>query len=83
MGHDTGRADPPAGGGMHLPWLATEQEVIRMCVVEICGSDGRFINEILVRSVLEGQKYADQLAAETPSRIYNVIDENRRKVYSR
>lgn len=68
---------------MHLPWLATEQEVIRMCVVEICGSDGRFINEILVRSVLEGQKYADQLAAETPSQIYNVIDENRRKVYSR
>lgn len=68
---------------IHLPWLATEQEVIRMCVVEICGADGRFINEILVRSVLEGQKYADQLAAETPSRIYNVIDENRRKVYSR
>lgn len=68
---------------MHLPWLATEQEAIRMCVVEICGSDGRFINEILVRSVLEGQKYADQLAAETPSRIYNVINENRLKVYSR
>lgn len=54
-----------------------------MCAVEICGADGRFINEIPVRSVLEGQKYADQLAAETPSRIYNVIDEKRRKAYSR
>lgn len=54
-----------------------------MCVVEICGNDGRFINEIPVRSVLEGQQYADQLASETPSRIYNVMDENRCKVYSR
>lgn len=54
-----------------------------MCVVEICGTDGRFINEIPVRSVLEGQQYADQLASETPSRIYNVMDENNNKVYSR
>ena len=54
-----------------------------MCVVKICGADGRFINEIPVRSVLEGQQYADQLASETPGRIYNVFDENRCKAYSR
>ena len=54
-----------------------------MCTVAIYSADGEFINEIPVRSTLEGQQYADQLAAEMPCRIYNVMDENRNKVYSR
>lgn len=54
-----------------------------MCTVVIYSADGQFINEIPVRNTLAGQQYADQLAAENPQRIYNVMDENRRKVYSR
>ena len=55
----------------------------RMCTVQIYTADGRFINELLVRTTLEGIQYADSLAAENPQRIYNVMDENRNKAYSR
>ena len=73
-----------AESGVHCPGLAVEQqEVSRMCTVVIYSADGEFINEIPVRNVLEGQQYADQLAAEMPCRIYNVMDESRNKVYSR
>jgi len=54
-----------------------------MCTVQIYTADGRFINEIPVRTTLEGQRYADSLAAENPQRTYNVMDDNRNKVYSR
>ena len=54
-----------------------------MCTVQIYTADGRFINELLVRTTLEGIQYADSLAAENPQRIYNVMDENRNKAYSR
>lgn len=54
-----------------------------MCSVQIYTLDRQFVNEIPVRTVTAGIQYADQLAAENPHRIYDVMDENRQKVYSR
>lgn len=53
-----------------------------MCTVMILSLDREFINEIPVRSVLDGIQYADQLSEENPHRIYDVLDGGR-KVYSR
>lgn len=54
-----------------------------MCTVQIYDADRRFVNEIPVRTTLEGVQYADDLAKETPARIYVVLDERRNKVYAR
>lgn len=54
-----------------------------MCTVQIYDTERRFVNEIPVRTTLEGVQYADSLAEENPARIYVVLDEHRSKVYSR
>lgn len=54
-----------------------------MCIVRILSIDRQFINEIPVRSVLDGIQYADQLATENPHRIYDVLDDKQNKAYSR
>lgn len=70
--------------GVYRPGLAAQQpEVSRMCTVQIYDAERRFVNEIPVRTTLEGVQYADSLAKENPARIYVVLDEHRSKVYSR
>ncbi len=54
-----------------------------MCTVQIYDAERRFVNEIPVRTTLEGVQYADSLSKENPTRIYVVLDENRSNVYSR
>ena len=54
-----------------------------MCTVQIYDTERRFVNEIPVRTTLEGVQYADDLAKENPARIYEQLDEHRSKVYSR
>lgn len=54
-----------------------------MCTVQIYDTERRFVNEIPVRTTLEGVQYADSLANENPARIYVVLDEHRNKVYAR
>lgn len=54
-----------------------------MCTVQLYDAERRFVNEIPVRTTLEGVQYADSLAKENPTRIYVVLDEHRSKVYAR
>lgn len=54
-----------------------------MCKVQIYDGALRFVNEIPVRTTLDGIQYADDLAKENPGRIYVVTDDDRNKVYSR
>lgn len=54
-----------------------------MCTVQIYDAERRFVNEIPVRTTLEGVQYADDLAKESPARIYVVLDEHRSKFYAR
>lgn len=54
-----------------------------MCTVQIYDEERRFVNEFLVRTALEGEQYADDLAKDNPSWTYVVLDEHRSKVYAR
>lgn len=45
-----------------------------MCTVQIYDAERWFVNEIPVRTTLEGAQYADDLAKESPARIYVVLE---------
>ena len=44
-----------------------------MCTVQIYDAERRFVNEIPVRTTLDGVQYADDIAKENPARIYVVL----------
>lgn len=66
-----------------LRHIHQKKEKKKVSTVQIFDADLRFVNEIPMPNTLAGIQYADQLAAEKPSRLYVVMDEHRQKVYQR